>query len=450
MNRQSGLSLLASQPVVHLQVLLVMAVVLGGGGIVHGLRHMAIQLASLVVLALHREAVARFVSQGPRGLVVLALASMALPLLQAVPLPAALWQALPGRDLVMQSRGVAGLAADGWMSFSVDPVRTLVAFCSTLVPFAFIAVGSSLDLRDRTRLLLTLAAVALAGLLLGTVQLASANTVAILQDFPADEGFLYAFFSNRNSTAMFFLIALLATAALPMAPGGTRLLLTVTAGGLFALAVVLTQSRTGIVLLLPALLFAAVRFASTRHAQDGKRRGPDRWMLVTGLIALGVVAALGLSLASGGRVADAVSRFETIQTDRLENWEDASGTVARYWPLGAGTGTFDEVFQIDESLEHVSPARAGRVHNDYIEIVIESGLVALVLLLGWWAWCLMAVLARRRDPDRWQAFAGWTALVCIALQSVLDYPLRSEALLALAGLMVALLTPAPKAREDTR
>lgn len=102
-------------------------------------------------------------------------------------------------------------------------------------------------------------------------------------------------------------------------------------------------------------------------------------------------------------------------------------------------GTFDEVFQIDESLENLTKKRAGRAHNDYIELSIEAGPLGLglaaawVVLIAWLSWCA------RQSSQRWTAWAGSTLLIAIAMQSITDYPLRNQTILAFAGFALLLL-----------
>ncbi len=430
---------LIRRPVIQLQGLIVLAIVLGGGGVVYGYRHMVIQLAALAVLALNFDSVRRFVAEAPRVLVALLALTMAVPLLQAIPLPPAVWQALPGRDLVVASYQVAGIAPDSWFSFSVDPLRTLTAFCATLAPATLVVVGWSLPQEQRALLVKTLVLLALLVLTLGAVQLGSANTAGLLQRIEPEADVLYGTFSNRNSTGLFFVIAGIMLAALPRR--GAWLAASAIAVAVLALGVVLTQSRSSMALLLVLLVFVAARagIALLRHRQ---RPLPGKALGGAALAVALVITGLAAAVTSGGRVAESFERFSQIEGDRLEMWDDGAFVAGRYWPVGAGTGTFDEVFQIDESLDYVSPARAGRAHNDYVELVIESGIVGLLILLAWFAWLAMALWHRRRDEDRWLAFAAHAALVCVALQSVLDYPLRSQALLCTAAVLVVMLLPA--------
>ena len=439
---------LIHRPVTQLQGLIVLAIALGGGGVVYGYRHMVIQLAALAVLAINFANVRKFISEAPRALAALLTLTVAIPLLQVVPLPPAVWQALPGRDLVVASYEVAGIPADGWFSFSVDPLRTLTAFCATLAPATFVVVGWSLPQEQRAVLVKTLVVTALVVLALGAVQLSSANSAGLLQRIEPEADVLYGTFSNRNSTGLFFVVAAIMLAALPFGRRGPWLAASATAVAVFVLAAVLTQSRSSMALLAVLLAFVAARGGSAflQH----KRRGGSplsRRVLAGAAVAVALVtAALAAAALSSDRVAESFERFSQVEDDRLEMWDDGAFVAGRYWPLGAGMGTFDEVFQIDESLEYVSPAKAGRAHNDYVELAIESGAVGLLLLLAWFAWLAIAVWRRRRDEDRWLAVAAHASLVCVALQSVLDYPLRSQALLCTAAVLVVMLLPA-KAKE---
>jgi O-antigen ligase len=164
-----------------------------------------------------------------------------------------------------------------------------------------------------------------------------------------------------------------------------------------------------------------------------------------------VVAVLGALVAfSPGRFADTLDRFGGDREDaRVYIWEDGAYAADRYWPLGSGTGTFDEVFQIDESLENMSVRRAGRAHNDYLEVAIEAGVPGLVLIAGWLALLLWLSWRARNSHDRWIAWSGAVILLVIALQSITDYPLRNLSMLTFAsfGLLILARFGAPPQHE---
>ncbi|MGB3166541.1 MAG: O-antigen ligase family protein [Alteraurantiacibacter sp.] len=418
-------------PLKQLQALVLLALLLGGGGLAYGLRNLAIQLLALALIATNWSLVARFLSSAPRPLAVLVGLSLALPLVQLVPLPPALWQALPGREVVAESFAILGMNGR-WFPASLDPMRTLVAFCGTLAPAALIVVGSQLSANDTQRLLHTALAGCGIAFLLGAVQLASANSVALLYAERTQPDVLYATFANRNSTAMLFVLALALLSSGVRLPGGCWTSLAV--GVLLALGVVLTQSRSGMALLVPVLLFTLWRFSGVS----------DRKVVLSGLAVL--LAGAATAWAASDRINGALERFSTGAADRPEMWEDSAYAAREYWPVGSGMGTFDEVFQLHESLEYVSPRKAGRAHSDWLEITIEGGIVSLVLALGWLTWIASAAL-RTGSPDTlWHRRAAGLALSCIALQSLVDYPLRNQSLLCMAALCVALLVTPRVAR----
>jgi O-antigen ligase len=205
---------------------------------------------------------------------------------------------------------------------------------------------------------------------------------------------------------------------------------------LLLLAVVLTQSRTALVLALLPLLLGAARAASWRAGERGGKRGV--------IVALGVAALLAAGLgtvltAAPGRIGATLERFEAKDDPRRFIWDDAGFIAGRYWPVGAGVGSFDEIYQVDESLENLSPRKPGRAHNDFLELTIEAGAPGLAVmalwlaLIGWLSW------KARASRRRWVAWAGSTFLFAIALQSVTDYPLRNQTILAVAAFALLLL-----------
>lgn len=430
--------------VVQLQALVVLAVALGGGGVAYGLHNLVIQLAALAILAANGARTMQFAKHAPRLLLVLMLLTLAMPLLQLVQLPASIWQALPGRALAAESHALAGLDAQVWAPASLDPARTLVALLGLLVPATIIAVGSTLERGERNRLAVTVAAAALAAMLVGTVQLAFANSAAMIYPIRPSPDVLYATFANRNSTGLLFVLALILLAALPLQQARHWLLARGAAGVLLAIGTVLTQSRSAMVLLALAGLFALLRVV---RAIWRKQRRPIPVVLSATILALVLGGVLAAAALSGGRVAESLERFDTLETDRLEMWDDARFAAGQYWPVGSGMGTFDEVFQVHESLEYVSPRKAGRAHSDWLEIAIEGGLAALVLAAAWLGWVLLALGRRPVQGEGWLHYGAGVGLACIALQSLLDYPLRNQALLGVAAVLVVLLA---RPREHSR
>ncbi|KLI64617.1 O-antigen ligase family protein [Aurantiacibacter marinus] len=425
-----------------------LALFLGGGGLAYGLHNLVIQLCALLILAVHRETALRFIRDAPLALRVLVGASLALPLLQLVPLPPEIWQSLPAREPIVAGLELVGTNANAWFPASVDPARTLVAFCGTLAPATIIAIGSMLPAEQRLSLVRAALWACLAAFALGVFQYTSANTAGLLYSERTSADTFYATFTNRNSTALLFVLALALLAGMPRPKSPLWIWIAGAAASLFALAVILTQSRSGMAIgaLVGAFLLFRLGFDLLRRRDAGDApKARTIIMALAGLALLGTV--LGTSFLSGGRIADSLDRFSAGAADRPEMWDDGTYAAGQYWPVGSGMGTFDEVFQLHESLEYISPRKAGRAHSDWLEIAIEGGLAALVLGMAWLAWCATNAIPRRSSPNPWMPLAAGVGIACIALQSLIDYPLRNQTLLCFAALLIVMLV---RERDEVR
>ena len=88
--------------------LLIAAVLIGGGGVAYGLHNAIVQWAALAALAVSFPAFLAFWTKAPIGFRLLCAASISLPLLHLLPMPPAIWQPLPGRELISPAQQKAG------------------------------------------------------------------------------------------------------------------------------------------------------------------------------------------------------------------------------------------------------------------------------------------------------------------------------------------------------
>ncbi|MEM7665249.1 MAG: O-antigen ligase family protein [Pseudomonadota bacterium] len=421
--------------------LIAVAFAFGGGGVRYGLANLLVQLTALGVLAFHRHEFMAFWRQSPIALRALVGSSLLIPILHLAPLPEGVWSALPGRDLVAQS--LAAIDASGWRPASVDPARTLVALTGLIVPLTVLTVGWSIPRRHLMSVGWLIVLLGLICFLIGVIQVTTGGTSLVFYPERAATDLLYGTFANRNSTGLFLVGALVMAALLPFPrphPAALPARLLICAALL--LAVVLTRSRTAFVLAaIPIALGLAKTFMTWRQSGTSRADGNSNRasMAVFGGLTLVVVALGSVVAIAPGRVGEVVERFEATEDARTYIWEDATYSASRFWPLGAGMGTFDEVFQVDESLENLTKRRAGRAHNDYIELAIEAGLPGLVLAAGWLI--LVGWLSWRagRSQYRWPAWGSGAILLAVALQSITDYPLRNQTMLAIAAFALLML-----------
>ncbi|WP_159977461.1 MULTISPECIES: O-antigen ligase [unclassified Novosphingobium] len=415
-------------------LLLFAALIFGGGGSIAGLLNLAVQLVALGLLALNGQAVLDFFRTAPRFIVWLVCAALLLPLVQIIPLPPLIWQSLPGRSLVVESLQLVGRQGD-WMSLSLNPRRTIVAFLALVPPLAMLILSWKLPDEDRRKLLWALTASGIFVVLLGGQQLATGNQHFILFAEAFGSSDLQGTFANRNAAGLFLDIALCALVG--AYPTRSRKLAWPVGGAvvgvLLLVGLVLTRSRSSMALSLVPMLLLTYRLWQVRRSGRSSRRLVIGAIAAAGLLGLGLVGLM----VGNQRVQQSFSRFDKIQDPRPAIWSDTLVSIGRFWPVGSGVGTFDEVFQIDESLETITPGRAARAHNDYLEVALESGLPGIILMAGWLfavtAICLRAVRRGGKEIVSVAVFA------LLAMQSILDYPLRNQTLLCVAGLMLALM-----------
>lgn len=139
------------------------------------------------------------------------------------------------------------------------------------------------------------------------------------------------------------------------------------------------------------------------------------------LLAVGVnLAFLGFGVAGlvaqRGAVPDAM-RFEMART--------TLSAIRENWLLGTGFGTFQQVYQVYESLSSIGPEFVNHAHNDYLEIVLEGGVLAIAALAIY-----LLMFAGRLFLSRLDGFqkAAGLGIFFILLHSIVDYPLRTMAI----------------------
>jgi O-antigen ligase len=256
------------------------------------------------------------------------------------------------------------------------------------------------------------------------------------------------FFANSNHHAMFLAMALpfvvvgCARALSRRREAGARAWLSALGGlgllTLLVLGIALTASRAGVGLGLMGMMLATVAALVYWH-----RRSARGWLatalVVGGVLVVQVVLVAVLQLAVQSRALDERYRFSPVTLEAAQ----------AHAPLGAGLGGFVHAF---ETFDRVAPGDvyANHAHNDYAELWLDGGwpalLIALLLMAAflrasWQAWRPGA--ADAEASARLLRKAASIALLLVIVHSLVDYPLRTTAHLALFGLLAACLTRPP-------
>src|SRR3546814_18506461 len=106
--------------------------------------------------------------------------------------------------------------------------------------------------------------------------------------------------------------------------------------------------------------------------------------------------------------------------------------IAAYFPAGAGFGGFDPIFRLHEPFRLLKPTYFNHAHNDFLEVVLDGGLPAALLLLVAIGWYAIASIRAWRASGRHSVLPtlGSSILLLVFVASAFDYPARTPMLIA--------------------
>ncbi|MGA9996847.1 MAG: O-antigen ligase family protein [Pyrinomonadaceae bacterium] len=338
-------------------------------------------------------------------------------------------------------------------SISFDPYSTrlvLVQIASLFVYFA-----ATLVFTDSPRRLRTLVrTITIFGFLLAifglTQSFVSPTRVYGLKELQQSTAF--GPFINRHHFAGYMELAL----ALPLgllfsgAIEKDKRLLYIFAVALMAVALVMTQSRGGIISLVAELVFLAVLTGFGRAgnvAEHGREKvSRVRRGLMRAGLALALIVALFFGvLMLGGE--DALTRFVgTVNTDdpttgRAHFWSVALQIIHEHPLLGAGLGAFGVIYTRFDTRNGIF--RLEQAHNDYLQVLADAGIVGALLGVFFIFALFRMGFARRRSEDPFRRGVATGALAgCLAVlvHSFFDFTLHTTSNALLFLVLAALAT----------
>ena len=248
-----------------------------------------------------------------------------------------------------------------------------------------------------------------------------------------------ATFFNKNSLAALLNLLLLPIFAFALkADKKHTLYASLAAVFLFSLLLTLINSRgalLGFGVGLAILLLMLLR-------QLDKNR-----LLITGLILVlaFVTAELLFDYAPHTTGTGMVERFLTLQDtqsaghSRFVIWQPAWELFLQHRWFGIGLGTY--FLTIPPAL-HIDDVSAGfYVHNDYLQLALETGLPGLLLLIvlllaTFYRLLASLAISRPADPRRLELVALFAALLTLAMHSFFTYNLYVMPVMLIAGLLL--------------
>ncbi|MEI5687890.1 O-antigen ligase family protein [Sphingomonas kyungheensis] len=351
-------------------------------------------------------------------------AAALLTALQLLPLPPSVWEAMPGRAILVEAATASG-QTQPWRPWSIVPGATINALASLVIPFATLMLVSVMRKDEQDWLPAMMLVFISASMMIGLLQFSGAVLAnPFINDTPGQTAGTLA---NRNHFALLMAIgcALAPVWAIQdegrlqwRGPLASALVL------LFLLAILGSGSRAGLGLGVAGVALGTV-IIGKRLQRVMQRR--SRWAFPALIaLALCVIVALTIVGVSTGR---SVSVGRLLATDlnqdmRSRGLPTVLAMIGNYLPFGTGFGSFDTLFRMHEPFALLKPTYFNHAHNDWLEIVLDGGVIGgllLIVALVWWAWA---------SARAWRSHAslpkfGSAAILLLMAASLFDYPART-------------------------
>lgn len=428
-------------------VLLIDAILFGGASRLDLLAPMVVRVVAMIVIVwlIWRVPPREWRIRWGSGLLIVGM--LTVPMLQLIPLPWSVWTRLPGHGNLVQVYRYLGETP--WRPISITPDRTVNALAALLPGIAGLMLGWRATSRSAAIILAVVLGLALVSAALGLAQVADGSASNLYFYAITNRGSSVGFFSNANHHSLFLCSAIVIALFLRAEIIAQRPQYAMTSAVIAAaivvflmMSIIATRSRAGISLSALAILGGA------SIGWVGQFGRTSRWMTIGALVGI-LVGTAALYLASEALLATTGDPPDV----RVQNIPFFWRIIADYFPFGSGLGSFDPVFRSYETTALLNSTYLNNAHNDYAQILIETGGFGLVLLIGFFVRWTIAFIRSWAQLDRRAAFGARApraaALISLLLliHSAVDYPLRTAALSALFAFCVGLMTRGRPSRE---
>ena len=368
---------------------------------------------------------------------------MSITLFQSLPLPESVLSLLsPFRFKVLaQSRAIIGNPAD-LATLSYTPLASLAWWMFFLGLFLFFLVFRKTVVSDRNLKILIriLLGVAFLEAIYGVIQALVPSLGVLWVDYiTAYLGDARGTYINRNHFAGFMEMMMPLGLAYTLAMGSwhkkisfkalissdrpnLQFLLSI---GLIvmALALLLSKSRGGIF----GGVIGFLTFALLMRSSSGELPR-SFWVIIS--VIVGMVSFYSLKIG----IDPVLERFLRIskETTRLDIWHDSMAMIKDH-PFGIGLEAFKQVFPVYNA-SNFSDTRFIYLHNDYLQLLVETGWIGFLALVGGFYFFLVKSVFKiqhmrlQSDPMRFFLSIGaLSGLVSIAFHSFFDFNLHMPA-----------------------
>lgn len=353
--------------------------------------------------------------------------------IQLMPLPDLLWRGMPQGQFA-ESLPPKAQRQIIWQSLSISPESTLYSLLAAAPALIVLWLVAGMNQFERNTIANILIIAVLFQAIIGIVQ--AASFLSLTTYTYSHKKVAIGLFASRNHYADLILI-------------GTSLMFAIRKDWLqkygravseiafhmvllvFLLAIISSASRSGVVLF---VLMASIGYAII--VPRNKRLAFSIFASIVG----GLLWVTLNFLPQTGVVKSTLARFEMAEDGRWEIWENSWVAAASYWPWGAGLSNFRHAYEAEEPLGSVTALYINAAHNEYLQFIIENGVIGLIALSL--SITLLAVHQRFNDHNRFFSFI-WIALLTIIFHSFVDYPFRVMSLNVLIACLVAFAISPP-------
>ena len=386
-------------------------------------------------------------------------ALLLLMLLQLIPLPPSIWSMLPGREIFVDIANLVGIEQP-WRPLTLSPSRTLNSLFSLSVPVTAMMLYLNLDEAKHRSAIAIIIGLATISALWAILQITGPSRGPLYLYNITNEGAAVGLFANRNHQSILLAatICMFGWYASSSAYGARfasmKFYTSISAILIFIPLIFITGSRSGFVLMAPALVLSAIFIYFGRYSKEERFKnkksikGNKFYFLIQKflfvIVVFFVVVIFFLSIYFSRSLAfDRL--FGTGEPEELRSLllPALIRMMNDYLPWGTGFGAFEYAYKIYEPQALLRPTYLNQAHNDWLQFSIEGGAPAMLIgaVAVIWFVAKLRVIFINWGHSRYTKYTGLMAafvLVCLLSSSVGDYPLRVPSLVAVFGVFTCI------------
>lgn len=371
-------------------------------------------------------------------------------------------QLLPLGEAATVATGVLSVEAARTLSFDPHATRYALVQLSSLFVF-FAAALAFIDSPARLRLVVR--TVIIFGFVLALFGLMQhfVNPASIYWLREPEQAAPFGPYINRHHFAGYMEMTL----ALPLglifagAIERERVPLYAFASAIMAVALVMTNSRGGMLSMVAEFFFLVLAVSlvrGRRRGGEGEAGSPSRVRAIAGRLALGFAMVLVVFVGViyfGGE--DALTRLvgsvgtDDPTTGRAHFWRGTLEMIKDHPVLGVGLGAFSAVYTRYDTAS--GTYKLEQAHNDYLQILSDGGIVGGLLGLIFMIALFVMAFRRMGAKDKYRrgvALGAFTGCVGVLVHSLFDFTLHTTANALLFLVLAALATTGASVEEEER